>query len=90
MRHRVRNAHRAESIIPMSTYLDLEILINLHNFAKNGYVLHETGEFPAVANLLKQTRFLCWLLHRGSNRIGAAALSRTHCGGTAGQGRGCW
>jgi hypothetical protein len=32
--------------------------------------------------LLEQTRFFCGLLHRSSNRIGAAALSRSHGGGT--------
>lgn len=71
------------------TYLDLEFFVNLHDLAEHGDVLHEAGKFPVAANLLQQARLLSSLFLRRNIRLRAAALSRSHCGGTdAREGRG--
>jgi hypothetical protein len=63
------------------TYLDFELIIDLHDSSKDGDILHETGKLPAVPNALEKTKFLCRLFLGGSDRLRAAALSRYHCGG---------
>lgn len=68
------------------TYLDLEFFVYLHNLAEHGDVLHETGKFPCATDLLKQSGFFFWRLFCNSIRLRAAALSRSHCGGTDARG----
>jgi len=60
------------------TYLDFELFVNLHDLPEDGNVLHETCKLPTVPDALEQTRFFWGLLLGGSDRIGAAALSRYH------------
>jgi hypothetical protein len=81
----MRDMHRARMLTQQercrSTYLDSKILVNLHNLSKDVNVLHDICKFPAAPNALQQSRFLGGLSLRGIDRLGAAALSRSHRGG---------
>jgi hypothetical protein len=56
-------------------YLDVQVLINLHNPSENEYPLHEIGELPHIPNALEQAWFFGSL---GSLHLLAASLSRRH------------
>lgn len=53
-------------------YLDIQILINLHNPSENENPLHEIGKLPHIPNALEQAWFLGRL---GSLHLLASSLS---------------
>jgi hypothetical protein len=59
------------------SYLDVEVLVNLHCFAKDEDELHHTGKFPHIAYFLDKRDFSRMLggLHLG---VRALEISRTH------------
>lgn len=74
------------SSIDRSTYIDLKILVYLHELPEDGNKLHEVRELPAIPEPMEQARLLRlgWG-RRGRVDIGAGTLSRDHIGGRAPQ-----
>ena len=70
-----------------SAYLNIKVLVNLHNLPECENILHQIRKLPAVSQTLEQVRFLGSLLG-GSLHLGVGALSRYHRGDKTQWGRG--